>query len=177
MLIGAIGVCGIVCGLAAIRATRLAIGALWLAGVSVCLAVMLYALGAVQLAAVELSVGISLVTVLLVYGIAMAGEGRQRPRPIVPRSYAATLAIVVFVLAATLALPVAVVPRPGAGEALAITLWSRRGLDVVVQVVMICVGALGVLIVLGSDREPARGAPSRNGQGAALAAPREEALR
>jgi NADH:ubiquinone oxidoreductase subunit 6 (subunit J) len=185
MLLGAIGLGAVVCGLAAIRAARLAIGALWLAGASACVAGLLYLLGAREIAVIELSVGISLVTVLLVYGIAMVGETRRPPWPVPPWRYAATLAVLVFVLATTLALPAAVTPRPEVGEALAVTLWSRRGLDALVQVVLICIGALGVLMVLAVDRAPAtagwiaaaRHAPSPSGEHAASVPPPQEARR
>ena len=177
MLIGAIGLGAVLCGLAAFRAGRLAVTALSLAGVSACTAMMLYTLGAPHLAVVELSVGISLVTVLLVYGIAMTGESEGRHSSIVPPRFAAALAGLVFVLAATLGLPVAGAMRPAGGTSLTVTLWSQRGLDVVVQVVMICVGALGVLTVLGAERTPGRRGPSRNGQGAAIPTSREQVLR
>ena len=185
MLLALIGVGAVVCGIAAMRAGRLAVGALWLAGVSVCAAIMLYLLGARQVALVELSVGISLVTVLFVYGIAMAGESRRPPWPIVSWRYAAALAVLVFILATTLSLPIAVTPRPEVGEPLAVALWARRGLDVLVQVVLICIGALGVLTVLAGDSLPAaaqssaavRRVPGRNGERPTLVAPREEARR
>ncbi len=60
----------------AIRAERLLHSAIWLAGVSALLAIVFYQLGAYQVAVIELSVGAGLVTVLFVFAIGMAGEGR-----------------------------------------------------------------------------------------------------
>jgi NADH:ubiquinone oxidoreductase subunit 6 (subunit J) len=158
-LLSALGVGAVVCGLAAIRTARPVIAVLWLAAISACVAGMLALLGAPELAVIELSVGVGLVTVLLIYGIALAQDGARPLRPIVPWRYAALLAALVFILAVTLVLPAAVTPRPEMTERLAVAHWSRRGLDVLVQAALIWVGALGVLLVLAPvlGRAPAFG--------------------
>lgn len=58
----------------AISAKRLLISAIWLAFTSALVALMIYLLGAPQLAVIELSVGAGLVTVLFVFAINISGE-------------------------------------------------------------------------------------------------------
>ena len=75
----------IVFALQAVRCKRLVRSALWLAGVSAMLSVVLYRLGAHEVAVIELSVGAGLVTVLMVFAIAIAGEDAMSLPPLVPR--------------------------------------------------------------------------------------------
>jgi uncharacterized MnhB-related membrane protein len=147
----------VVCGLAALFVPRLLAGALWLATVSAVAAAMLYALGAVHVAVIELSVGVGLVTVLLVYAITLAGDSAPAPRRVVSRWLAAGLALAAVGLVAALIFPFPgpLLPR-GAATASDI-LWRSRGLDMLVQVAMICAGVLGVAGLLTAR---ARGAPS-----------------
>ena len=63
-----------VCALMAVREERLLISALWLAGTSALAALVMYRLGAPEVAVIELSVGAGLVTVLFVFAINIAGE-------------------------------------------------------------------------------------------------------
>ncbi len=64
----------LVCALQAVRSRRLLMSALWLAGASALVALMMYLLGAPEVAVIELSVGAGLVTVLFVFAINIAGE-------------------------------------------------------------------------------------------------------
>ena len=85
------------CGIRAIRAERLMVAALWLAGVSAWMAALLYGIGAQVAAVIELSVGAGLVTVLLVFAISLAGDEPQVTSSVVPTPLAFTL-VVAFVL-------------------------------------------------------------------------------
>ncbi|MDO9122475.1 MAG: NADH-quinone oxidoreductase subunit J, partial [Anaerolineaceae bacterium] len=62
------------CAILAISAKRLLISAIWLAVTSALVALMLFLLGAPQIAVIELSVGAGLVTVLFVFAINISGE-------------------------------------------------------------------------------------------------------
>jgi NADH:ubiquinone oxidoreductase subunit 6 (subunit J) len=142
----------------AIRTDRLLVAALWLAGASALVALMLYLLGAVQVAVIELSVGAGLVTVLFVFAIGIAGDDPFAGRSIVPRPVAALAVLVSVLLLAYLNLP-AVISGSFVGPTLptvgtfASYLWRDRALDVLVQVVLIFCGVLGILGLLGQSSE------------------------
>ena len=78
----------VICALGAVRSRRLLVSALWLAGCSAMVAVMMYLLGAREVAVIELSVGAGLVTVLFVFAINIAGEEIKVVRSILPRPLA-----------------------------------------------------------------------------------------
>ena len=105
-----------------IRTPHLLTAALWLAGVSVLLAVFFYRLGAIQVAVVELSVGAGLVTVMFVFAISMAGEEFTPAWANVPRSLAIILVVMIVVLLGMLALPLTV---PSAGTSAGWMCWYR----------------------------------------------------
>lgn len=137
----------ILCAILAVRAQRLLASALWLAGVSVLTSVMVYLMGAVEVAVIELSVGTGLVTVLFVFAVGVTGEHECEPHAIVPRPLSWTLVALAVVLLAVNALPVPAA-LGGTGVTLAAMLWTDRGLDVLVQIVLIFSGVLGVLGLL-----------------------------
>jgi uncharacterized MnhB-related membrane protein len=146
------------CALQAVRGTRLLIAALWLAGASALAALVMYRLGAPELAVIELSVGAGLVTVLFVFAINIAGE--EPPvslRSLVPAPLAWAAALAAVALGAWFALPHL---RPEAAlvqtERFATVLWERRGLDTLLQVVLIVGGVLAVLGLLSEGRGHAR---------------------
>jgi uncharacterized MnhB-related membrane protein len=142
------------CAIQAIRAEQLLTSALWLAGVSALLSVVFYMMGATTVAVIELSVGAGLVTVLFVFAINIAGEELSFPPPFVPKPLAWVL-----VIAAVGLLGWSVLPLP-ASETLAqeptftSVLWGERGLDVLVQVVLIFAGVLGLLGLLAETKAP-----------------------
>lgn len=158
------------CAFQAVSARRLLDSAIWLSGVSALLAILLYRLGAHQVAAIELSVGAGLVTVLFVFAIGMAGEEGERARTVVPKSVAWTLILTAVLLLGWLILPTGedglvqpeqqpsvVISAAGiepADEPLQTILWQQRGLDVLVQVVLIFSGILGVLGLLAEAKGP-----------------------
>lgn len=169
----------IVFALQAVRARRLVRSALWLAGVSGMLSILLYRLGAHEVAVIELSVGAGLVTVLMVFAIAIAGEDAMGELPVVPRWLAAGLIAIFLLAAGALVLPAGVPAPAGAELSFSATLWEQRGLDALVQVGLIFAGTLGVLGVLSEKEsapardvasvkeETARGLEAGAGKGAA----------
>ncbi len=147
----------LVCSLRAIRTGRLLISALWLAGASAGVAVLMYMLGAPEVAVIELSVGAGLVTVLFVFAINIAGDDPLPRRPAIPKPLswvliAGSLALLGWLTISALHLPL---PVPE-GSRFAEVVWERRTLDVLLQVVLIFGG---VLAVLGLLHEPDRGTP------------------
>ena len=148
---GILAVGMIVGALQAIRAPRLITAALWLAAVSMQLAVMLFLLGAPDVAVIELSVGAGLVTVLFVFAISVAGELTEDLPTIVPRPLAASLILFVIILLTYFILP-APTPAPAAAEAdFATVMWEQRAVDVWLQVALIFAGVLGLLGLLTEE--------------------------
>lgn len=142
------------CAVQAIRASRLLIAAIWLAGVSALVALLLYLFGAREVAVIELSVGAGLVTVLFVFAISMAGEDLTVLPSIMPRWLALALVSVALVLLALLALPLSEQPAAAEGT-FGTMLWQDRGADVLVQIVLIFAGVLGVLGILADEKQAA----------------------
>lgn len=141
-------------GVATFRARRLLSAALWLAGVSALLSILFYRLGAPQVAVIELSVGAGLVTVLFVFAISVAGDEGLDAKSLVSLPVALVLAAASVLLLAMLVLPMTGPPAPSGGRPLAEVIWQERGLDMLIQVVLIFSGVLGVLGLLAESRAP-----------------------
>lgn len=144
----------LLCAILAVTSKRLLVSAIWLAVTSALVALMLYLLGAQQLAVIELSVGAGLVTVLFVFAINISGEEPLGLKPVMPKAFAWVLVIIgvgmtVFltlksgILGLTLQIP----------SSAAMILWSNRYLDIILQIAFIFCGVLGVLGLL-SDGKP-----------------------
>src|SRR5512135_612443 len=86
------------CAFMAFRAKQLIVSALWLAGCSAILSILMYLLGAFTAAVIELSVGAGLVTVLFVFAISVAGDETIEVRSIIPRPMALIISFVSIVL-------------------------------------------------------------------------------
>lgn len=142
----------LVCALAVLRAERLLTAALWLAGVSVLVALMLYQIGAKEIAVIELSVGAGLVTVLFVFAISVAGDEAMKARSIVPKPVAWGLIILALALLGYLILPLPEAADAPAETSFLETLWQQRALDVLVQIVMIFSGVLGFVGLLSEPK-------------------------
>src|SRR5512139_3489278 len=142
-----------VCALMAVRSPRLLISALWLAGTSALAALVMYRLGAPEVAVIELSVGAGLVTVLFVFAINIAGEDTLFLRSLVPPPLAWAAALGVVALGGWMGLPVLTAPASGPQTVpFATVLWEYRSLDVLLQVVLIIGGVLAVLGLLAETR-------------------------
>lgn len=142
-----------VCALMAIREERLLMSALWLAGTSALAALIMYRLGAPEVAVIELSVGAGLVTVLFVFAINIAGEDTPSLRSLVPAPLAWVVALGAVALGAWMAVPALGQPASEPQTtAFATVLWEQRSLDVLLQVVLIIGGVLAVLGLLAESR-------------------------
>ncbi len=144
----------LICAIFALRAQRVLISALWLAGTSALVALLLYTLGAPEIAAIELSVGAGLVTVLFVFAINIAGEESFGKQSLIPRP----LAWALIVIAGGLMIYMILGPQLGreiarARVGFAYVEWNERSLDVVLQVVLIFSGVLGVLGLLSDAKK------------------------
>jgi uncharacterized MnhB-related membrane protein len=150
---GVILVAGIIiCTIQAIRTRQLLPAALWLAGVSAIVAILIYILGAPQVAVIELSVGAGLVTVLFVYAIGVAGEATRDLPSLIPKPLAWSLIILTIALLGWLIWPVHAASPVSAGPSFTDVLWEGRALDVWVQIVLVFSGVLGILGLL-ADRK------------------------
>lgn len=137
----------------AIRSKRLLVSAIWLALTSALTALMIYLLGAPQIAAIELSVGAGLVTVLFVFAINIAGEEPIEIKSLIPRPLAWGLLIVAVGLAIYLILPkLGLLPVTSPDAATAAILWDDRYLDFLLQIAIFFSGVLGVLGLLSSGK-------------------------
>ncbi len=149
-----IGLGILITAIMAIRAKRLLVAALWLAGTSALVALMIYLMGAPHIAVIELSVGAGLVTVLFVFAINIAGEEAFTLKSIIPKPVAWGLIILALGLAGWLLLPninmqMLVFERLDLAE----ILWKRRYIDLILQVVLVFSGILGVLGLIGPERK------------------------
>jgi len=144
------------CAVLAIRARRLLAAAIWLAGVSALTAVLLYRLGAQQVAVVELSVGAGLVTVLFVFAISIAGDDALSERESLPHTLTLPLIGLFLLLLGGLALPAETLETTVAETGFSAVFWGDRALDVLLQLVLIFTGVICMLGILADVRKPVR---------------------
>jgi uncharacterized MnhB-related membrane protein len=158
----------LLCALQAIRAPRLLVSALWLAGCSALLALSIGLLWAPEVGVVELSVGAGLVTIIFVFAINVAGEETIGLTSIVPRPVAWGLMGLFLFLLAWLSLPGLVGPAlPRDALPFLRALWDERSLDTVLQVALIFSGVLGSIGLLAERKEAGHESGAAGGQGAA----------
>jgi NADH:ubiquinone oxidoreductase subunit 6 (subunit J) len=139
----------LVAALQAVRAARLLVSALWLAGTSVLVALEMYLLGAPEIAVIELSVGAGLVTVLFVFAINLTGEENLDAKRMMPKTLAWGLLFTAAALLLYFILPE--INQVTAGQAFGSfpeIFWADRQLDTLLQILMIFTGVLGVLSLL-----------------------------
>ena len=156
VLFVALTVVMLLCAYMAFRAKQLIVSALWLAGCSAILSLIMYLLGAYAVAVIELSVGAGLVTVLFVFAISIAGDESIEIKSIIPRPIALIIALVSIVLlgfmtiSALVTLPVTT--EPDFSE----VLWQQRGLDMLVQSGLLFAAVIGMLGLLGEAKVPVK---------------------
>ena len=136
------------CAYRAMISKHLLPSALYLACVSALSTVILYKLGAYEVAVIELSVGAGLVTVLLVYALSVVGDDSFDPASIIPKPLAFLLVAAIAIMVGWMAYPLVSQPATNRDVLLADVLWKHRALDVWVQVALIFSGVLGVLGLL-----------------------------
>jgi NADH:ubiquinone oxidoreductase subunit 6 (subunit J) len=172
MLYALILAAAIISAIQAIRSKRLITSALWLAGVSALLSVFFYLMRATLVAVIELSVGAGLVTVLFVFAISVAGEEGMDQPSLLPKPLAWILVCFSALFLGWFLLPETgistLIPEPS----LATIFWEYRGLDVLIQVVLIFSGVLGLLGLLAEAKAPLDHAVADE-----IAAQRDKALR
>ena len=108
---------------------------------------------------IELSVGAGLVTVLFVFAISIAGDDIVDTKPVIPWPMFIGISVMFVLLLGWFILPVSVTPFAASGTegSLNDVLWHQRGLDVLVQVVLIFSGVLGLLGLLAEVKPPLEG--------------------
>ena len=155
VLFGVLCAAMLICAFMAFRTPRLLISALWLAGCSAILSILLYLSGAYQVAVIELSVGAGLVTVLFVFAISIAGDETIEARSIIPKPIALVIALVAIVLLGFMTIS-SLVTLPATAEAsFSEVLWQQRGLDMLVQSGLMFAAVVGLLGLLAEAKAPA----------------------
>lgn len=145
----------LVCAYQVMRAERLMMATIWLAFSSAIVALLLYLLGAYEVAVIELSVGAGLVTVLFVFAFSIVGEATLDLITLVPRVLVwGTILAVSFALG-SLTLPLTGLQASSGEQPFAVILWQQRWPDVLAQIALIFAGVLGVVGLL--SEETARG--------------------
>jgi uncharacterized MnhB-related membrane protein len=143
----------LICAVMAIRAARLLISALWLAGCSALLGIALAVFGAPEVGVIELSVGAGLVTVIFVFAISLAGEEPAIRASLVPRPLAWVLMVLFALLLVWLTVPRLLAPAlPPGSLPLIAAVWEARAMDTLLQVALIFCGVLGSLGLLAEPR-------------------------
>lgn len=140
------------CAYQAVRDKRLLVSAIWLAGTSALVAVMMYMLGAYQIAVIELSVGAGLVTVLFVFAINIAGDEPIPNFSFIPKWLARLFSIIAVLLIFWQLLPLLNLPlnlNQDAGFQQLV--WDNRKADLYLQVVMIFAGVISMLRLLTDE--------------------------
>ena len=146
----------VICAYRAMTEARILSSTIYLAFVSAAVAMMLYLLGAYQVAVIELSVGAGLVTVLLVYAISVVGDDASDPGPVIPRPVAVGLTLITAVMLGYMAYSLPTKALTGRFPPLVNALWEQRVLDVWIQMVLIFSGVLGMLGLLTENSLPPR---------------------
>ena len=137
----------------AVVSIRILSSTIYLACVSALVSVVLYLLGATQVAVIELSVGAGLVTVLLVYAVSVVGDDALDPASVIPKPLAFGMVGIAVLLLAWMVYPSIQTAETQGPIDLASVLWQSRVLDVWIQIVLIFSGVMGVLGLL-SERVP-----------------------
>ncbi len=144
------------CAFMAFRAKQLIVSALWLAGCSAILSILMYLLGAYAVAVIELSVGAGLVTVLFVFAISIAGGEAAEVKSIIPRPLALIVSLAAIVLLGFMTIS-SLVSLPAATEpSFSEVLWQQRGLDMLVQSGLLFAAVVGMLALLSEAKIPAK---------------------
>jgi uncharacterized MnhB-related membrane protein len=155
----------VICAYRAMTEARILSSTIYLACVSAAVAMMLYLLGAYQVAVIELSVGAGLVTVLLVYAISVVGDDASDPGPVIPRPVAVGLTLLTVVMLGYMAYSLPSKGLTGRFPPLVNALWEQRVLDVWIQMVLIFAGVLGILGLLAEGKAARAEAHGHYGNG------------
>jgi uncharacterized MnhB-related membrane protein len=143
----------LVCALQAITSTRLLISAIWLAITSAMVALLLYLLGAPEVAVIELSVGAGLVTVLFVFAINITGDEELSMKTMIPGPVAWGIVLLTTLLLGLINFSQVNQFLPVVQEqSFQVVLWEERTPDIFLQVLLIFTGVLGILGLLAEKK-------------------------
>lgn len=142
----------IICAYMTFRASHLLISALWLAGCSAFLSILLYILGAYQVAVIELSVGAGLVTVLFAFAISIAGDETIQSSSILPKPIAFALSLISILLLGYMTISSLVSLSSAPEASFSQILWQERGLDMLVQSGLMFAAIVGMMGLLGDSK-------------------------
>lgn len=155
-VLGFLMICTLICAYRMMESKRILVATLYLACISALVSVILFLLGGKQVAAIELSVGAGLVTVLLVYAISVVGDDALDPASVVPKPLAIVLVLAASILLALLAIPITMTTMPSQGSSMQEVLWEQRVLDLWIQMVLIISGVIGMLGILAEGKSRQR---------------------
>ncbi|NSW52479.1 MAG: NADH-quinone oxidoreductase subunit J [Anaerolineae bacterium] len=143
-----IGIC--IAGFQAIESKRLSHSALWLALTSALTSWLMYLLGAVEAAVIELSVGAGVVTILLVFAINIVGDQKDESKPLVPKYLAMFIILTALVMLGSMLIPIqqADFLTVTSTSVFAKSMWEERILDTMLQIVLLFASVLGVLSLM-----------------------------
>lgn len=137
------------CAFQAVRNKRLIISAIWLAGTSALVSIMMYLLGAYQIAVIELSVGAGLVTVLFVFAINIAGDEPIPNFSFIPKNVARVFVVLAILIIGWQILPLLNLPiNLNQDLGFQTVVWEARKADLYLQVVMVFAGVISMLRLL-----------------------------
>ena len=143
----------VVCALQAITANRLLGSAIWLAVTSALVSILLYLLGAQEVAVIELSVGAGLVTVLFVLAINITGDQEISTKALIPGPIAWVIILIPLVVLGFLTMSSFQVSMLAAQEgSFSAVLWQDRSPDMFLQLALIFTGVLGILGLLSETK-------------------------
>ncbi|MCD6474693.1 MAG: NADH-quinone oxidoreductase subunit J [Anaerolineaceae bacterium] len=147
-----------VCGLQAIQSKKLSHSALWLALTSGLVSLLIYLLGAPQIAVIELSVGAGVVTILLVFAINIVGDQQEAKKPLVPKAIAILVVFGIMILISSTLIPIkdhSISVPETVSLSLSEMMWQDRFLDTLLQIILIFTCVLGTLILM-EDRNKSK---------------------
>ena len=137
------------CAFQAVRNKRLLISAIWLAGTSALVSILMYLLGAFQIAVIELSVGAGLVTVLFVFAINIAGDEPIPNLSFIPKIVARIFVVLAILIIGWQILPLLNLPiNLNQDIGFQSVVWETRRVVLYLQVVMVFAGVISMLRLL-----------------------------
>lgn len=140
------------CAFQAVRDKRLIVSAIWLAGASASVSILLYLIGAPQIAVIELSVGAGLVTVLFVFAINISGDEPIPNLSFIPKWLARILTLIAIFLIGWQLIPFLNLPfELNQDVGFQKMVWENRKADLYLQVVMIFTGVISMLRLLTDE--------------------------
>lgn len=140
------------CAFMAVREKRLIASAIWLAGTSAFVAIMMYLLGAYQIAVIELSVGAGLVTVLFVFAINIAGDEEIPNLSFIPKQLAIFFVLLALLIIGWQVIPLLNIPIQFHQDiGFQQMVWGNRKVDLYLQIAMIFTGVVSMLRLLTDE--------------------------